>query len=236
MTYFLTSNIGGYKKVNGNKFADKFNEDNYFVENLKNSIKNYDKFVVVASDPLSYDYNDLFLKIYKEALELTGIKFEEYILLDNRNKDKIKEIIDNSSLIILSGGDTYVEHLFFEEINLRKYLKNYNACIVGISAGSINMAADVYDSPEKEEDLKRPCSFNGLGLTEIRVEPHFVYEDSLFDEMEKLQRKHLLNESNRKKVIGILDGSYIMIENDIPRLYGDAYLIENGEIKKLERL
>ena len=40
MTLFLTSNIGGIKKENGNKIPIKFFENNKFLENLKNEFCN----------------------------------------------------------------------------------------------------------------------------------------------------------------------------------------------------
>ena len=58
MNLFLASNIGGVKKENGNKIPIKFFENNDFLKNLKETIKNNKKFVLVASDPDNYERND----------------------------------------------------------------------------------------------------------------------------------------------------------------------------------
>ena len=58
MRLFLASNIGGIKKENGNKMPVKFFEDNKFLKNMKESIKDYNKFVIIASDPDNYELND----------------------------------------------------------------------------------------------------------------------------------------------------------------------------------
>ena len=43
MNLFLASNIGGVKKENGNKIPIKFFENNDFLKNLKETIKNNKK-------------------------------------------------------------------------------------------------------------------------------------------------------------------------------------------------
>ena len=89
MYLFLASNIGGVKKENGNKIPIKFFENNDFLKNLKKIIKNNKKFVLVASDPDNYERNDLFLQMDIEALKLSGLTFEEYLVLDGRAKENI---------------------------------------------------------------------------------------------------------------------------------------------------
>lgn len=46
---FLTSDIGGIKKENGEKIAESFSNENKFLDNLKKSIKDNKKFVLVCS-------------------------------------------------------------------------------------------------------------------------------------------------------------------------------------------
>lgn len=60
------------------------------------------------------------------------------------------------------------------------------------------MADDVFNSPEKMENSE-PVFFKGLGLTNINIEPHFMLDDSNFDESEKYQQNAILSESNNKK-------------------------------------
>jgi peptidase E len=221
MKLFLTSNIGGIKKVNGEKIPVNFLENNKFLYNLKKSLNTYNKFVLVASNPNNYEQNDEFLNLDIKALELSGFKFKEYLTLDYRNKDNIKNTLDNSSLILLCGGNTYQQNLFFNDINLKKYLEDLDCCIVGISAGAINSAKVVFNSPEKEEDFKTSFILNGLNLTNINIEPHFDKENN-----NKIKMNAILEESYNRNVYGIQDGSYIL-DNVV---YGKCYKIHNGEI------
>lgn len=85
MNLFLTSNIGGIKKEDGKKVATQFSNSNSFVDILKNSIKNNKKFVLVCSNPDSIEQNSQYLELDIKALNMSGITFDEYIVLDNRN-------------------------------------------------------------------------------------------------------------------------------------------------------
>ena len=232
MNLFLASNIGGVKKENGKKIPIKFFEDNKFLENLKKSINQNRKFVLVASDPNSFEKNDLFLQMDIEALKLSGISFENYLVLDNRSKKNVKEVLKDSDLIFLCGGDTLTQNTFFNEINLKKYLKENDSTIVGISAGSINLASNVYNSPEDAEDLNKPSYLNGLELTNINIIPHFNLND-FNDENNKLQNNAILEESCKRTLIALVDGSYIYINDKDCKLYGESYEIKDMTITKI---
>lgn len=233
MNLFLASNIGGVKKENGNKIPIKFFENNDFLKNLKKIIKNNKKFVLVASDPDNYERNDLFLQMDIEALKLSGLTFEEYLVLDGRGKENITSILKDCDLIFLCGGNTLTQNKFFNSINLKKYLKDIDSVIVGISAGSINSAEDVYNSPESDEDLNNSPYLKGLGLTIINIEPHFILGNQNDDYNKKLQRDAILKESYNRAIIALTDGAYILQTNNECKLYGESYKIKNGIIDKI---
>lgn len=232
MILFLASNIGGVKKENGNKIPVKFFEVNGFLENLNKNLKNNRKFVLIASNPNNYERNDLFLEMDIEALRLSNLIFNEYVVLDNRNKNDIVDILKDSDLVFLCGGNTLVQNSFFNDINLKDYLKETESVIVGISAGSINSAKDVFNSPESEDDLKHTPYLNGLGLTKINIEPHFKLED-LDDDNKVLQRNSILNESYKRTIYALSDGAYILENNELCRIFGKAYKIEDGNIVQI---
>lgn len=222
MRLFLASNIGGIKKENGKKVPVSFFENNNFLKNMKESINDYDKFVIIASDADNYEQNDYYLKLDMDVLAMSGINFKENVVLDNRNKDDIANVLKNSSLIFLSGGDTLKQNIFFNEINLKEYIKNIDACIVGISAGAINSAKIVFNSPEEEKDLTNPSILEGLGLTTINVEPHFDC-----DKISKIQMDAILKESNNRVIYGLPDKSYIFNN----KVYGKCYRVYKENIE-----
>ena len=222
MRLFLASNIGGIKKENGKKVPVSFFENNNFLKNMKESINDYNKFVIIASDADNYEQNDYYLKLDMDVLAMSGINFKENVILDNRNKDDIANVLKNSSLIFLSGGDTLKQNIFFNEINLKEYIKNIDACIVGISAGAINSAKIVFNSPEEEKDLTNPSILEGLGLTTINVEPHFDC-----DKISKIQMDAILKESNNRVIYGLPDKSYIFNN----KVYGKCYRVYKENIE-----
>lgn len=222
MRLFLASNIGGIKKENGNKMPVKFFEDNKFLKNMKESIKDYNKFVIISSDPDNYKLNDNYLKLDTEILALSGLKFKESLVLDNRNKEDIGNILKNSSLIFLSGGNTFQQNMFLNAIKLKDYIKETDACIVGISAGAINSAEIVFSSPENEKDLTRSVILKGLALTTINVEPHFD-----LDNPNKIQMDSIIKESNNRIIYGLPDKSYIFNN----KVYGKCYRIYKENIE-----
>lgn len=232
MILFLTSNIGGVKKEHGKKVPGKFFEENNFLNNLKKYLKKNRKFVLIASNPTKYEQNDLFLNIDKEALLLSGIEFNEYVVLDNRNKKNVKEVLKNADLIFLCGGNTLIQNTFFNNIELSRYLKSIDSTIVGISAGSINSAKDVFNSPECEEDLIHSPYLSGLDLTNINIEPHFKLED-LDDDNKKLQREAILKESYNRTIYALPDSSYILEKNDFTKIFGKCYKVQNGNMIKI---
>jgi len=122
---------------------------------------------------------------------------------------------------------------YFEGIKLRDILSDYEGVIVGQSAGAINLAEDVYNSPECEEDLNRPCYFKGLGKTYINIEPHFILDTSNFNSDEILHRNAMLEESKRRDLYGIPDGSHIFDDGVEQVVYGECYLLRDGEVKKI---
>ena len=222
MKLFLASNIGGIKKENGKRIPVKFFENNNFLKNMKESINDYNKFVIIASAPDNHEQNDYYLKLDMEVLALSGLNFKENIVLDNRNKDDIVNVLENSSLIFLSGGDTLQQNEFFKKINLKEYIKETNACIIGISAGAINSAKIVFNSPEEEKDLTNPSILEGLDLTTINVEPHFDC-----DKISKIQMDAILKESNNRVIYGLPDKSYIFNN----KVYGKCYRVYKENIE-----
>ena len=172
----------------------------------------------------------MYSKLLFEGLKLSGILFNEYFVLDNLKISEVEEYINKSNMIFLSGGDTYIQNEFFKNINLRKKLEKFDGLIIGQSAGAINMSDKVFNSPEKM-DSSEPASFKGLGLTNINIEPHFVLDDTNFNESEIYQRDAILLESNNRKIYGQCNGSHVLIENNgNATIYGETYIISNGQI------
>lgn len=229
MIVILTSDLNHYYKENGINFPKQIDNTNYLVDHIKDNLNDTNGVLFIPSDINNSNKIKEYFDIFINALKLSGITFKDNYLLTKDNKNNIKEYINNSNLIFLSGGDTYTQHLLFEELNLKELLKNYNGIIIGQSAGSINLATTVYNSPEDYNE--NHIYFEGLGYTNITIDPHFILDTKTLSDSELYRREHVLQESYNRDIYGIPDGSHILVTYNESIIYGDAYLIKNGNIE-----
>lgn len=228
----FTSNTKHYHKVDGKKYANAFDNTNGIINQLDELMEMKETILFISSCPEDYEKTDNYSSLIFDGLRLSGIDFINYVVLDNRNYLDAERYVKCADLIFLSGGDTCVENDFFKKIGLKELLNDFNGIIVGQSAGSINMASNVYNSPE-DGDESEPIYFEGLGLSNVNIEPHFVLDISGFDDMQMYQRNHILEESKVRDIYGLCDGSHILEMDGSITIYGDAYLIKNGVITKI---
>lgn len=231
-TIFLTSKTKHYHKINNKKIANAIDNTNGIVEQIKNLLEKQETILYIAASPDDFKKNEEYSNLIFEGFNLSGVKFANNLVLDSRTIEQAREYISKADLIFLSGGDTYIENEFFKKIRLKELLSCYNGIIVGQSAGAINLAEHVYNSPEEGIDSE-PIYFEGLGLSQINVEPHFELNSSNFDDYEVYQRNHLLNESKKRKIYALCDGSHILETDEQIIVYGESYLISDGAITKL---
>lgn len=229
MIKILTSLLDTYKEVNGEKKVKEIDNNEGFITLIKKYLKGNVSILFIASTPNDFEKVDMYSSLLFESLKLSGIIFDEYNVLDSRTIERTGEFIDKADFIFLSGGNTFLQSEFFEKIKLKELLKNYDGIIVGQSAGSINMAKNVFNSPEQGENSE-PIYLEGLGLTEINIEPHWKTDTSKFDEYEKYQREYILEESKKRDIYALCDGSYITIIDNEINMYGKIYKIKNGSI------
>lgn len=229
MIKILTSLLDTYKEVNGEKKVKEIDNNEGFITLIKKYLKGNISILFIASTPNDFEKVDMYSSLLFESLKLSGIIFDEYNVLDSRTIERTREFIDKADFIFLSGGNAFLQSEFFEKIKLKELLKNYDGIIVGQSAGSINMAKNVFNSPEQGENSE-PIYLEGLGLTEINIEPHWKTDTFKFDEYEKYQREYILEESKKRDIYALCDGSYITIIDNEINMYGEIYKIKNGSI------
>lgn len=231
MKVFLTSNLNHYEKIDGVKVAKEIDNTNGLVDQLKSKLEDRRGILYIPADASSKDKIDEYSKILFDALKLSGIVFDDYYVVDDMSsEEEVRYRVLKSDLVFLSGGDTFTQMQYFEKISLRDILRDYEGVIVGQSAGSINLAEDVYNSPECEEDLKRPSCFKGLGKTKINIEPHFALSTSNFDSDEILHRNAMLEESKKRDLYALPDVSHIYDDGVEQTIYGECYLLRDGEV------
>lgn len=229
MKCFLTSNP---------LLENEVNPANHFLIELQNSIKKECNAIFVASNPKEFERTDYYLNVTKECFEKSGLSFNQFLALDNRNTNDVEEMIQQADLIVLAGGHVPTQNQFFHEIQLKRHLNSFDGVLIGISAGSMNSAEMVYAHPELEgeaidENYQR--FLKGLGLTQKMILPHYdLIKDDVLDGMRVFEDIAYLD-SMGKQFYALVDGSYVMIEDGKEYLCGEAYIIENGAIQQISK-
>lgn len=229
---FFTSDTKHYHKIDDQKIPNEIDNTNGIVDQIKQLMASNNGILYIASSPDDSEKVDSYSSLIFSSLKLSGIPFSRYFVLDSRTKNNASEYVKKSNVIFLSGGDTYKENEFFNQIHLKELLQDFDGIIIGQSAGSINMAISAYNSPE-DGDLSEPIYFDGLGLSNINIEPHFVLDTNGFDDMQMYQRKHQLEESKKRPIYALCDGSHILETDESTIVYGKSFLIKDGVITQL---
>ena len=229
MIAFLTSshNIEGQPDLN---------PANGFASELLKAVPRPCRGLAVCSDPDNCERTDFYCGSVREGFEVSGVVFSDYQILDRRNQNEAAKLVQNAGLIILMGGHVPTQNRFFAEIHLRELLKGYNGVIVGISAGSMNSADVVYAQPELEGEATSPDYqrfLHGLGLTKTMILPHYQKnKDDVVDGL-RIYEEIAYPDSMGRKFYVLSDGSYLYLRNGREELRGEAWLIEDGAMRKI---
>lgn len=210
------------------------NKSNQFVERLLKC--EHHSALMVTSAPSDIRFSESFSYAIQHTMALSGITFENYIILDDRNKMDAQELVAASDFIILGGGHVPTQNAFFAEIGLKDCMKNFDGTVLGISAGSMNAANIVYAQPEEEGEAVDPNYrrfLKGLGLTNVMLLPHYQDTKDRILDGKKLFEEVTYPDSFGKQFIAICDGSYLYADGNAERICGEAYLIQNGTIRKI---
>lgn len=233
---FLTSNIGGYVVEDGNYRPYKMDSRNQFLENLKQALPNRRNCLMVSAYPDNAIMNDGMVMLQEAAFAMSGLPLDSIAICDDRNRLDLGDLLTNANLVILCGGHVPTQNRFFTEIHLREQLERFDGVVIGISAGSMNSAALVYAQPGLDgeaTDLSYQRFITGLGLTDIRILPHYEeLKEAKLDGLRFIEDIGL-PDSMKHPFYALVDGSYILCDGKTNVLYGEGYLVAGGTIKQI---
>ena len=211
------------------------NPENSFVDNLFSCLPKHPRCLFICSAPDDPSFTDRVSGEMAAAFEEAGMTFASLAKLDRRTQEAAQMLIWQSDFIILSGGHVPTQNAFFQEIDLKKLLKNYQGVVLGISAGTMNAAARVYVQPEEQgESVPEFVRFlPGLGITKINVLPHYQQVKDYFLDGKRLFEDITFADSFGENFFVFVDGTYLLIEDGCTTLYGEALLLRDGCMKQL---
>ncbi len=231
MVYFLTSS----PFTPGTPYL---NPANGFLDKLKSALSEAGSALFVCADPDRPAYTDRIARDMRLALEHAGYRFETFRVLDGRNAEDAPLLVSAAGLIILAGGHMPTQNAFFQRIDLKACLKGFEGVLMGISAGSMNCAREVYAQLEEAGEAVSPHYrrfLPGLSVTETMLLPHYqMVKNSLVDGL-RLFEDITLPDSRGRIFYAVPDGSYLLGQGGRETLYGEAYRIQDGRMERAIR-
>ena len=182
-------------------------------EQLKIDLKNIKTIVLICTKPNNFEKNNIYKKrITRDLKEVCNPL--DIILLDNRiNKEDGINFLKNADMIYLLGGNPLSQLEYIKDNEYNNFIDK-NKIIMGTSAGAMNLAKHSYYS--KDDDLNESFFYDGLGLTDVTVDPHFdLNNKEQVNEFKKYNKVH--------KIYGLDNDSAIKIFKDKVSFFGNIY-------------
>ena len=210
-TYILTSMFN-------NGFSDEI------AELFQKKITRRDSFAFVASEfEKNHKKTDRYFKFFLNMFEEKGIHFKKAYVVDGRmTAGQAQAAVKAADVIWLAGGNTTAEFAYLQKYGLVEIIKNHSGVIIGMSAGSINLADTAICTSDEYHDDQQ--IYPGIGCVKISVEPHFVLNE-ISDELLELSESYVM--------YGLCDESVIVCEGSDIGFYGEIYKIEKGKVEKV---
>ncbi len=210
--------------------------DNGFVDHLRHDLASKPRCLYISSSPDAPQLNLRYSQDMVDAFREAAMPFGDMQILQRSNMQQAETLIRWSDFIILAGGHVPTQNAFFRELKLGRLLEDYPGIIMGISAGTMNCAAMVYAQPEcpgESIDPEYRRFLPGLGLTYLNILPHYQQvKDDMLDG-KRLYEDITYGDSYGHSFWVLPDGSYVRAENGQSVLFGEAYLLEDGVMRKV---
>ena len=229
MTLFLTGSPTRYGE-------DHFTSDNGFLARLKAELPDRPFILLVSAAPDDVAFTDSVMKGMSDCILKSGITPGNIVMLDRRNVSEARSLVDKADWIVLCGGHVPTQNRFINEIGLKDLLAGFEGVVMGCSAGSMNCADMVYSHPELPGETVDPGYrrwLKGLGLTDINLIPHYHQVRNFILDGKRLFEDVVFPDSYRHRFYTFPDGGYVMVKDGRSTLFGEAWEITGGGMRKV---
>jgi len=206
---------------------------------LKKDIKNTKRLIFIPSIPEDKIETSHQIEKHLAYFNMIGIQFEEVVDITKEiNNDNLKEIVINSDVIILGGGNPLIQMDYIKKHGLDVLMKDFNNVIIGISAGAMCMSEYIIITPCSEEYPKKIIK-KGMNLSAITIFPHFnitnINQKTIDNDLEIIEISDIEEISKNISPIYLLadiPNSCILraTKTRFQILDGTAYIIKDGKI------
>lgn len=236
MILFLTSSPRGTYRAEEELAYPGFNPANGMVEELTRIWPDQARCLLISAFPYEYELNDHMRKDFEDMVRDTPLPLSCMDLCDARNGHEMAEALHSYDFVILGGGHVPTENAFFQSIGLADAFCGYQGIVMGISAGTMNCAREVYAQPEMPGEAADPSYqrfIPGLGLTEYNILPHYnAVKDDMVDGM-RLYEDITYADSAGRTFYAITDGTYLLEKDGCAQICGRAYRIRDGRMVQI---
>ena len=169
-------------------YCSGFDVNNAFGHGLgdmfKSELKDRKSIVYIPGSPEKIEkaktkYVPAFVTHFKNV----GIEFENVnIITPDLSSDEAKRMIQDSSFVMLMGGDPFKQKEMCEKVNIMEELKVFNGVMMGFSAGAMLMSKYIIITPCSEEypDFRIE---NGLNFDNLSIYPHNNTSDTEYPDV-----------------------------------------------------
>ena len=209
--------------------------ENEFIDRIRAVLPRNPRVLFVCSDPRDHEGTCQFAAITTAAFAEAGIAFSSYQVLDGTTAHRAYAMVSHSDFIVLSGGHVPTQNAFFRKIRLRHLLHKFQGTVMGISAGSMNMADTVYVQPEEPgESVPEFRRFApGLGLTPVNILPHYQKVKDNYLDGKRLYEDVTFADSMGHEFFVLPDNSYFYQDDEGLLLCGEAFRLKDGILELL---
>ena len=220
---------------------ERFTEDNGFLADVRASLARVcgggkPRVLLVSAAPDDIGFTDSVLQGMSACIRKSGIETASVTMLDRRNAGRAAELVAQAQWVILCGGHVPTQNRFLHEIGLKKLLQGFGGVVMGCSAGSMNCAGRVYSHPELPGEATDPRYrrwLEGLGLTELQIIPHLWQVRHAQVDGLRLFEDVAFPDSWGHRFYTFPDGGYIKVEDGRSTLFGEAFEISRGAMRRI---
>lgn len=185
---------------------------------LGRDLTHRENLVFVSAWPEDHERNDSdSAGMYRMFLEY-GLSFSQFHVIDDRAEaSQAVGLIQEASCIFLMGGHPGQQFRLMRDTGVNQAICDSAAVVLGVSAGAINMAKHSLDTKES------PVPYEGLGLADITVKPHFNPSD-------RQVLSTLLEISAKLPICAMEDNSAIFVADGGVSYTGKIHWVDKGGI------